>query len=352
MKALKVLAVAAVVAASAIAGASAEEHPTTIRFGGFGQGFGKPYGLALLAIAQGKGFIEEEFKGTPTKLTFEYFTGTGPAINEAIANGRLDFAQYGALPNIIGRAAGLPTRIVASYGQTTVFGIARQDLPIENFKDLKGRRVAVAKGTILHWALLSALRENGLTLRDITLIDLRAADQLAALTAGSIDALVGTSTHLVLRDKGIGKVFYSSKDAGPRTAGFGAITVTEAFEAKHPQAVQRVARGLVRAAHWVSDEKNREEALQIWSKSGVAYESLRSEFEGVALKGIYNPRIDDFYVSQYRDGIAFTKQEKLIRGDIDLDKWFVPKYIEQALAEQKLENFWPPRKADGSDLSH
>jgi len=341
---------AAAVLAVVSATAQAQAWPEQIRFGGFGQGFGKPYGLAVLAIAQGKGFIAEEFKDTPVKLSFEYFTGTGPAINEAIANKRLDFAQYGALPNIVGKAAGLPTRIVTSYGYTTIFGVARPDVPVKSFKDLKGKRVAVAKGTVLHWAFLKALEQNGLTLKDITLLDLSTADQLAALTAGSVDAVIGSSVLLSLRDKGLVKVFYSSHDIGPKAAGFGAITVTESFEQQYPEATQRVVRGLVRAAAWLSAEQNREEALRIWTRSGVPYEALRSEYDGVPLKDVFNPRIDDFFVSQYRDAIAFSKDQKLIRAGIDLQQWFQPKYVNQALQQLKLEQAWPRRDANGKPL--
>jgi sulfonate transport system substrate-binding protein len=346
MKLWKWMAAAALALAS-VSTAVAEDLPATIRFGGFGQGFGKPYGLALLAIAQDKGFIEQEFKGTPVKFSYEYFTGTGPAINEAIANGRLDFAQYGALPNIIGRAAGLPTRVLGSYGYTTVFGVARADLPITSFKQLKGRKVAIAKGTVLHWALLKALEGNGLSSRDVTIVDLKSADQLAALTAGSVDAVVGTSTLLPLRDQGVAKLFYSSKDLGAKAAGFGAITVTESFEARYPQATARVARGLVRAADWLGQEANREAALRIWSKSGVPYEAIKEEFDGVSLKAAFNPRVDAFLVGQYRDAAAFTKEQKLIRGEIDFDRWFVPQYVDRAIEQLKLTAAWPARGVDG-----
>ena len=341
------LALAAAAAANAQAQqpAATQQPPQVIRFGAFGQGFGQPYGLAILAIAHVKGFIEEEFKGTPVKLTFEYFTGTGPAINEAIANGRLDFAQYGSLPNIIGKAGGLPTRIIASYGYSTVFAVARKDLPATSFKDLKGKKVAVAKGTVLHWALLKALQENGLTLRDITLVDLKTGDQLAALTAGSIDAAIGTSSLLTLRDQGVAKVFYSSKELGAKASGFGAITVTEAFEKQYPQATQKVADALVKAAYWVSQESNREEAYRIWAKSGVPYEAIKDDFDGVPLKDVHNPRVDDFLVSQYRDAIEFTREQKLIRSDIDLQQWAAPSYVEQALRSQNLQTYWATRPA-------
>jgi sulfonate transport system substrate-binding protein len=338
--------------AQAQSAAASAAQPDTIRFGGFGQGFGQPYGLALLAIAQGKGFLADEFKGTPTRLTFEYFTGTGPAINEAIANRRLDVAQYGALPNIVGRAAGLPTRLIASYGPTTVFAAARAELPIHSFKDLAGKRVAVAKGTVLHWAFLKGLEANGLTLKDVTLLDLSTADQLAALAAGSIDAAVGTSTLLALRDKGAVKIFYSSNDVGPKAAGFGAIAVTEAFEKAYPDAVRRVARGLVRSAAWLADDSHRDEALAIWSKSGVALSSLKAEFDGVALKNGFNPRIDPFLIEQYRDAIAFSKAQKLIRADIDLNQWVAPSYVDDAINQLGVAALFPVRPAAPSAAAY
>ncbi len=326
-------------------GAQAQTQPEAIRFGGFGQGFGQPHGVALLAIAQNKGFIADAFKGTPVKLSFEYFTGTGPAINEAIANNRLDFAQYGSLPNIIGKAGGLPTRILSSYGYTPVFALSRQGLEVNSFKDLKGRKVAVAKGTVLHWALLKALQENGLTLRDIQLVDLKTADQLAALTAGSVDAAVGSSSLLTLRDKGVGKVFYSSKELGAKGSGFGGILVSESFEKQYPEATQRVANALVKAAHWLGQENNRDEAYRIWVLSGVPYQAFKDDFDGVSLKEVFNPRVDAFLLSQYEDAIAFSKENKLIRADIDVARWAAPAYVENALRTQGLQAYWADRAA-------
>lgn len=146
-------------------------------------------------------------------------------------------------------------------------------------------------------------------------------------------------------------IFHTSRDAGPKTAGFGAITVTDPFQTKYPEATQRVVRGLLRAAEWLSREENREEALQIWSKSGTPYAALKEEFEGHPLKQAYNPRIDEFLVEQYRDAIQFAKDEKLIRNDIDLKKWFEPKYLEIGLKDLGLERHWPRRAADGAAVN-
>lgn len=343
---------AGVFALAALSGAqAAEDLPPAIRFGGFGSGFSQSNGSAVLAIAQEKGFIADQFKGTPVKLEFSYFTGTGPAINEAIANRQLDFAQYGALPNVIGKANGLPTRLLASYGITTVFAVARKDLKVQSLADLKGLRVSVSKGTILHWALLRALKEKGLTERDITLLDLKTPDQLAAFAAGSTDVAFGTSTLLQLRDQGLARVFYSSRDEGPKANGFGAVAVTQDFLTRYPEASEKVARGVVLAAAWLAQPENRDEALAIWAKAGVPLAVLQAEFEGVDFKAAFSPLIDDFLVSQYRSVVAFSREQKLIRNDVDVPAWVAAAPLAAALKSLGRERFWAPRNADGVPAS-
>jgi len=338
-----------VAALAALSGrALAEDSPDTIRIGDVGFGFGQPFGRGLIAIADAKGFLADEFRGTPVKLQFTYFVNTGPAINEAFANKQLDVAAYGAVPNIIGRASGLPTRILMSYGGTTIFAGVRSELPVNSIKDLKGRKIAVQKATIIHWSLVTSLKQSGLSERDVTLVDLKNADQLAAITAGSVDAIYGASFFLPLRDKGIVRIIYNSNEQGARATGVGAIVVNDEFQKKYPGATARIARGLLRSAQWLGDDKNREEAFTIWERTGVTSEVLHEEFKGVALREQFSPLIDDFFRSQYHDVIAFDRDQKLIRGDVDFDQWIEPKYLNAALAELNLTHFWPERTADGS----
>jgi len=338
---------AALLLAVASTAAYAEELPGKIRIGDVGFGIGQPFGRGLVAIADAKGFIADEFKGTPTQVEFTYFVNTGPAINEALANKQLDFASYGAVPNTIGRANGLQTRILASYGGTTIFAGARSGLPINSVKELKGAKVAVQKATIIHWSLVTSLQQAGVSERDVTLVDLKNADQLAAIAAGSVDAIYGGSFFLPLRDQGIIRLIYKTSDHGSKATGFGAFLVADEFQQKHPDATARVTRGLVKAAHWLADEQNREEAYVVWSRAGVSREILREEFQGTALKEQFNPLLDAFITSQYRGVIAFNKEQKLIRGDVDFARWTEPKYLEAALASLNLKTFWPTRNADG-----
>jgi sulfonate transport system substrate-binding protein len=339
-----ILALAAVIGSAA---AAAADQPPVIHFAGVGSGFGLPFGQNTFAVAQVKGIMDAEFAGTGVKLDWQYFTGTGPAINEALANGQADFAQYGSIPNIIGYAGGLPTRILMSYGGTNILAVARKDLPIQSIKDLRGHTIAVQKATIIHWGLLKALQANGLSERDVTILDLKNPDTFSALAAGSVDAAFGASYILPLRDQGIVKVIYSTKDGGAQATGFGAILVTDAFQKKYPEATQRVVDGLLKAQQFIGDEANREEVLRIWAKSGVPYEIIAEDFAGKTLREQTNPLIDDFYLAQYRDAIAFEKQQKLIRKDVDLNAWIERRYLDDALARLDLKDFWPHRTPDG-----
>ncbi|TDK39202.1 sulfate ester transporter substrate-binding protein [Rhizobium deserti] len=325
----------------------AEDAPATIRFGDVGFGFGTPFGVGLQAIADAKGFIADEFRGTPTKLEFTYFTGTGPAINEALSNGQLDFASYGAVPNIIGKANGLDTVILASYGGTTIFGAARPDLNIKSIADLKGRKVAIQKATIIHWGLITALKNAGLSEKDVTIVDLKNADQLAAIAAKSVDAVFGADFLLPLEDKGVAKIFYKSSEAGASGDGFGAFLVTDKFRKAFPEATQKVVNGFVKAAQWLADDKNRDEAFRIWSRAGSPVEIIARSNSGSTLGQKYNPRLDDFFVARYRSGIAFDREQKLIRRDVDLDQWVDRTYVDNAVKSLNLQSLWPDRSAAG-----
>ncbi|WP_018859650.1 ABC transporter substrate-binding protein [Rhizobium sp. 42MFCr.1] len=337
-------------AATVIFGAAtahAEDAPATIRFGDVGFGFGTPFGVGLQAIADAKGFIADEFKGTPTKVEFTYFTGTGPAINEALSNGQLDFASYGAVPNIIGKANGLDTVILASYGGTTIFGAARPDLEIKTIADLKGKKVAIQKATIIHWGLVTALKNAGLSEKDITIVDLKNADQLAAIAAKSVDAVFGADFLLPLEDKGVAKIFYKSSEAGASGDGFGAFLVTDKFRKAYPEATQKVVTGFVKAAQWLADDKNREEAFKIWSRAGSPVEIISKSNAGSQLGQKYNPRLDEFFVARYRSAIAFNREQKLIRRDVDLDAWVDATYVDNAVKTLNLQSLWPDRSASG-----
>lgn len=342
---LTALAAALMSGAVAVAG----ELPEEIRFGDVGFGFGKPFGVGLLAIADAKGFIADEFKGTGVRLDWTYFTGTGPAINEAFANGQVDFAYYGAVPNIVGAANGLDTVIVASTQGTNIFAVARTGSGIESLADLKGKRVALQKATIIHWAALEALRHAGLSEKDITLIDLKNADQLAAIRAGSVDAVFGADFLLPLEQKGVAKVVFSSARDDREVSGFGGFLVSRSFRDAYPEATQKVVDGYVKAAAWLADPANREEAFQIWNRAGTPVDLIRRSNADTDFRQAYDPRLDAVFEQRFASALEFTRAQKLTRKTPDLAAWADGSFLAKALEGEGLAGVWPDRAATGTN---
>jgi sulfonate transport system substrate-binding protein len=324
---------------------AADSAPPVIRIGGVGYGYGKPFGQHAVAIAQAQRLVEAETKGA-VRVEYQFFDHTGPAINEALAAGQLDFASYGELPQIIGKANGLQTRIVANGGVSNIYVGVRKGVKANTIADLKGLRVTLQRGTILHQALDRFLEEAGLSEKDIQLYDLPTADQLAALTNGDADASVGVASLLTLRDQGIVRLIYST--AGKTTPdGINAFSVTEDFSNKYPATTGAVVRAIVKAANWTAEPRNRDGVLDIWARSGTPRKVIAEDLAG-PLKDIDIPVVDELFVAGLKIGVDFSVRNKLIRQPFDVDAWIDRRYVNAALHDLNLVSYWQPRHAPPS----
>ncbi|NYE22731.1 ABC transporter substrate-binding protein [Pigmentiphaga litoralis] len=333
--------------------ASAKETPPkVIRLAGQGNAGGTPYGSAVIGVVRAQELLEKEFKAEGVTIEWQFPRGTGPAINEAIANGQVDFANYGGLPNIVGRGAGLPTKVVASYGSAPTYVLVGNASPIRTLADLKGKKVTVGRGTILELSLETVLTQAGLSQKDIQLFDLKAADQVTAITSGDVDAVVGGSNLLALPARGVGKIIYSTKGKVDPANTFGSFVVTEAFARKYPETTQRVVNAYVQGAHFASQEANRDALIKIWELTGTPSKAIVDDYAGDPLADRLSPLLDDFYVANVRRGIAFAEQQKLIRRKIDVAKWVDASYLNRAIATHGYQNVWVRRDAAGSPAAN
>lgn len=323
---------------------AAETAPSTIRLAAVSAGFSKPFGLAVIGIVQARKQIEDELKAQNVRVSWTFPDGAGPAINEGIANGQIDFASYGDLPNIIGRAGGLPTRVLASRGAEIIYVGVRTGVKARSIADLKGLRVTLQRGTIMHQAFDRLLGESGLSESDVQLFDLKTPDQAPAIAGGSVDAVVGTVTLLNLRDQGLIRILYTTR--GKLTPdGFGAFVVADDFARKYPETTRAVARAYVKAAQWGGEARNRSAVLDIWGQAGTSKATLEESFRGVNLRTQLDPRLDPFYLSTLKGEVAFAEANKLIRTPVDVDAWVDRGPVDTAIRELGLGGYWPVRSS-------
>ncbi len=122
-------------------------------------------------------------------VTWHEFPG-GPQLLEALAAGAIDFGTAGEAPPIFSQAAGAPLFYVgveppSPAGEAI---LVPQDSPIRTLADLKGKRIALNKGSNVHYLLVQALAKAGLGPEDIHPTYLAPADARAAFERGSVEA--------------------------------------------------------------------------------------------------------------------------------------------------------------------
>jgi sulfonate transport system substrate-binding protein len=114
----------------------------------------------------------------------------GPQLLEALNVGDLDFGTTGEAPPVFAQAAGAPLVYVGTEPPSPAGEaiLVPQDSNLHSLADLKGKRVALNKGSNVHFLLVQALRSVGLTPADIQPVYLVPADARAAFEQGAVDA--------------------------------------------------------------------------------------------------------------------------------------------------------------------
>lgn len=320
--------------------AKAGDKPSVIRIGYVGNPFGKSYASGHPGVVDAQNLLEEEFKNDGIKFQKTYYKATGPGLNEAFSAGLLDFGSYGDLPAVVGKAGGLKTKFILSSGVgNNIYIIVNPESGINSVKDLKGKKVAVTKGTYLHLTLNRVLEANGLTEKDVRLVNLLTADAQAALAAKSVDAFASVPDRPLV-DQGLAKLIYDTRTAPLKWRGRGGLVVTEEFAKKYPDITERIVKVFLKAAYWASQEKNREAYIQLVLKTGSVYKTTKEDLAGFPLKERLSPLIDDATVNAFKEIVEFSYQRGLIRKKYDVDEWIDKSYQNQALKELGLENYW------------
>lgn len=330
--------------------AAQAQNPATVRIGVATGGVGTPprTGGSTTGIVNAQGLLEKEFERDGIQVQWIFFKGAGPAVNEALVNKQLDFAWQGDLPSIVHRAGGVKTKIIAGSGvRDGLYLGVPPDSTITRLEDLKGKRVAVFKGTNLHLAAVRALAAKGLKESDLKLINLDTAAAQAALTTRDIDAAFGYVELFALREKGAAKVVWSAAQDSYRFTRQTVLLVTDDFAQRQPQIVQRVVTTLVKAAKAYSDEQQRGELFAQWGKAELPERFWREDFIGQPLRVRLSPLLDPFLVARYKDAAEEAHALKLTRSKPEIESWFDRRWLDAALKELKLEGHWPEYGADG-----
>ncbi len=188
-------------------------------------------------ILKQKGMLEKEFAKDGIRIVWVQSAGSNKAL-EYLNAGSIDFGSTAGSAALVARINGNPIKSIYVFSRPEWTAlVTTKDSKIATVADLKGKRVAVTRGTDPHIFLVRALLGAGLSEKDITPVLLQHADGKTALIRGDVDAWAGLDPMMAQAEIEDGaKLFFRKADANT----WGILNVREQFLKDNPQIVQRV----------------------------------------------------------------------------------------------------------------
>src|SRR5712692_11999289 len=188
-------------------------------------------------VLKQKGLLEKEFAKDGIGIVWVQSAGSNKAL-EFLNASAIDFGSTAGSAALVARINGNPIKSIYVYSRPEWTAlVTRKDSTIAKVADLKGKSVAVTRGTDPHIFLVRALLSVGLTERDITPVLLQHPDGKTALIRGDVDAWAGLDPMMAQAEIDDGaRLFYRNKDANT----WGILNVREEFLKDHPDLVRRV----------------------------------------------------------------------------------------------------------------
>lgn len=233
-------------------------------------------GTAFLNILKARGSLEKRL-GSEVSVKWSEFT-QGPPMMEAMNAGAVDIGVVGPPPPIFAQAAGTPIVYVGSSlpsGKSQVVLVAKNS-PIRTVSELKGKKVAVGKGTAGHYLIIKVLESAGLKLEDIQPVYLLPPEARTAFEGGKVDAWVTSDPRYAEAERtGKARLLADGDKIAEQRSFF---IATRNFVDKHPDLVKAILEEQKKDEEWA--KSNRKETAQILEKAtGVKAENWEWSFE-------------------------------------------------------------------------
>jgi len=189
-------------------------------------------------LLKNKGLLEQEFAKDGIAVVWVQTVSSANAL-QFLNAGSIDFGSSAGSAALVARINGNPIKSVYVYSRPEWTAlVTRRDSKINQIADLKGKKVAMVRGTDPHIFLVRALLSAGLTEKDIVPVLVQQhADGGTALIRGDVDAWAGLDPMMAQHEIEDGtRLFY--RNAAANT--WGILNAREAFLKDQPEITRRV----------------------------------------------------------------------------------------------------------------
>lgn len=225
-------------------------------------------GSANLLVLKAEGELEDRLGGLGYAVSWVEFP-SGPPLLEALNAGGIDFGATGAPPPIFAQAAGadLVYALASRPSPLTQAIIVPPASAIQGPAELKGKKVAVTKGSSANALLVRALQSAGLQWGDAEPVYLQPADAKAAYEGGSVDAWSIWDPYYAAEEAAsAARTIATDESTGSPNRSF--YLARRAFATDHAGALEELANALTETDTW-ADTHPKEVATLIAGETGL-----------------------------------------------------------------------------------
>lgn len=142
-------------------------------------------------LVKARGGLEKRLEPLGTTIEWTEFQA-GPPMLEALNVGSIDIARTGDAPPVIAQAADAPLVYIGGSAPKNKSSalLVQENSPIQSIADLRGKKIAFAKGSSANYLIVKVLEAGGLALDDVEPVFLSPADARSAFEQGGVDAWV------------------------------------------------------------------------------------------------------------------------------------------------------------------
>lgn len=213
-----------------------------------------------LTIVRALGDLDKRLAAQGITVKWTEFPA-GPQLLEGLNVGSIDFGTVGEAPPVFAQAAGAALVYVGNEppSPTSEAILVPKDSPIKRVADLKGKKVALNKGSNVHYLLVKQLERAGVPYADVNVAYLTPADARAAFERGSVDAWVIWDPFQAAAEKQLGARVLADGTGVVKNYQF--FLAARPYQQAHPEVIQTVLEEIRKGDLWARDHRAEAVAL-------------------------------------------------------------------------------------------
>ena len=280
-----------------------------------------PFNLPMMVIKE-QHLLEKALEPSGVAVRW-HDINSGAKQAQALASGDLDIAGViNSSSVLMANGEGNALRVIAGVSRPTdTFALVVGKEGVASIAELKGKKVAGPKGTVLHQLLVAALQREGLSIADVEFLQMDIPQAFAALQGGQIDAALLAANTVIKAQENGGKVLTTAEGlVVPKLV----MAASDKAIAAYPQWMDAAVAAQEQAHQWIAE--NFDAAIALGAREqGISEAEARQLYDWSHFILLLNE--ED--MQRLRVDMQFMRDNGMMRNEVDVRAIVLPRALEQ-----------------------